>query len=80
MTKQSKKLLEQLIEQMTIEAVEPCLDDDMPDLMADAEPECIQELVDYIDKTYDIQTSGMIDKKMVLEYCNKMTAILERKI
>lgn len=56
MNKHQKELFEELVSDLTISRVEPILDDMYPDALADGEGESIQEIVDYIEKEYDIKT------------------------
>lgn len=55
MNKQTIKLLEDLIQQISIVNNPSTLDDMYPDMLADTEADSIQELVEYIDTTFDIR-------------------------
>ena len=55
MNNDNKAKLEDLIEQISIANHPGTLDDDYPDMMADAEGDSIVELVNYIYEKYDIR-------------------------
>ena len=79
MTKEAKKLLESLIEQISIDNNPTTLDDDYPDMMTDNESESLQELVDFIDEEYDVQTEGYMKMFEALKISFNMFKQIEKE-